>query len=201
VSTRCVSAAVYAAASAADVMEVTSTAAQLAAHCRVQTEPDKVTRSVENFCALPLGSGLLYWAAMDPITISIISAVAGTGAEMLMNFLKPHAVKMIERLRESRKQRRLQSSGTKKRSSNSTQRESEQSAATAQSLLTNTQRESKQSAATAQSLFNSSQRESELSAATAQSLFEQELERYKQEAARRLSAVEGARTVISFTSQ
>eukprot|EP00953_Heterococcus_sp_UTEX-ZZ885_P041214 21039-Heterococcus_DN1.PRE.1 len=68
---------------------------------------------------------------MDPITIAIVSAVAATGAEMLMKFLKPHAVKMIERLKESREQRKLQTSGARKHSSSSTQRESEQPAVTA----------------------------------------------------------------------
>jgi uncharacterized protein YciI len=65
-----------------------------------------------------------------------------------MKFLKPHAVNMIERLSEAKKQRRLQTSGAPKPSSSSTQRESKQSAAAAQSLLNSAQYKTKQPAAT-----------------------------------------------------
>jgi hypothetical protein len=40
-------------------------------------------------------SCVLFCSMMDPITISILSAIAATGAEILIKFLKPHVTKFL----------------------------------------------------------------------------------------------------------
>jgi predicted ATPase len=47
-------------------------------------------------------------SVMDPITISILSAIAGTGADILIKFLKPDVVTFLQGVKARQRQRQLQ---------------------------------------------------------------------------------------------